>query len=62
MSKIIQPQGSFGSWLANLGRKALTNIAISSARDNLLRLVSNLVSNAINKFKRKISGRRAVRT
>ena len=47
--------------LGNLGKKALTNIAISLARDNLPRLVSNLTSNAINKFKRKISGKGAGR-
>ena len=28
ISKIIQSGGSFGSWLGNLGKKALTNIAI----------------------------------
>ena len=61
-SKIIQPGGSFGSWLANLGRKALTNVAIPLARDNLLGLISNLTSIAINKFNRKISGKEAVRT
>ena len=61
-SKIIQPGGSFGSWLANLGRKALTNVAIPLARDNLLGLISNLTSIAINKFNRKISEKEAVRT
>ena len=50
ISKIIQSGRSFGSWLANLGRKALTNLAIPSVRDNLPGLVSNLTSNAINKF------------
>ena len=35
ISKIIQSSGSFGSWLANLGKKALTNVAIPLARDNL---------------------------
>ena len=52
-SKIIQSGGSFGFWLGNLGKKALTNIAISLARDNLSGLVSNLTSNTINKFERK---------
>ena len=33
--KIIQSGGSFCSWLGNLGKKALTNIAIPLARDNL---------------------------
>ena len=48
ISKIVQSDGSFGSWLGNLGKKALTNIAIPLARDKLLskQLVSNLASNA----------------
>ena len=58
--KIIQSGRSFGSWLANLGKKALTNVAIPLARDNLPALVSNLTSNAINRFDRKISGKGAV--
>ena len=61
MSKIIQSGRSFGFWLGNLGRKALTNIAIPLARDNLPGLVSNLASNAINNYERKISGKGAVR-
>ena len=48
ISKIIQSGGSFGSWLGNLGKKALTNKAIPLAKDNLPGLVSNLASNAIN--------------
>ena len=54
ISKISQSGGSFSSWLDNLGKKALTNIAVLLARDNLPGLVSNLTSNAINKFERKI--------
>ena len=42
ISKIIQLGGSFGSWLGNIGKKALTNIAISLARDNFPGLGSNL--------------------
>ena len=61
ISKIIQSGGSFGSWLGNLGKKALTNIAIPLARDNLPGLVGHLTSSAINKFDRKISGKGAVR-
>ena len=53
ISEIIQLGGSFGSSLGNLGKKTLTNIAISLARDNLTGLVSNLTSNTINKFERK---------
>ena len=56
-SKIIQPGGSFGSWLGNLGKKELTNIAIPLARDNLAGLVRKLTSNAINEFESKISGK-----
>ena len=51
--RIIQSRISFRSLLGSLGKKALTNIEISLARDNLLGLVSNLTSNAINKFERK---------
>ena len=35
ISKIILPGGSFGSRLANLGKKALENVAIPLATDNL---------------------------
>ena len=47
--------------LSNLGKKSLTNIAVPLARDNLPGLVGNLISNAINKFEGKISGKWAVR-
>ena len=53
ISNIIQSGGSFGSWLANYGEKVLTNIVVPLARDNLPGLVSNLSSNAINKFEKK---------
>ena len=61
ISKIIQSGGAFGSRLANLGNKALTNIVIHLARDNLPGLVNNLTSNATNRFERKISGKGAAR-
>ena len=61
ISKIIQSGGSFASSLGNLRKKALANVAISLATVNLPGLVSNLVSNAINKFERKRSGKGAVR-
>ena len=61
ISKIIQSCGSFGSCLAKLERKSLTNVAIPLARDNLPGLVSNLTSSAIKKLHRKISGKRVVR-
>ena len=62
MSEIIQWGGYFGSWLSNLGKKALTNIVVYLVRDNLTGLVSNLTSNAMYKFESKISGKGAVRT
>ena len=61
ISKIIQSGGFCGSWLGNLGKKVIANLEIPLARDNLPGLVSNLASNAINKFERKISGKRAAR-
>ena len=61
ISKIIQPGVSFGSWLANIGKKALTNVAIPLARDNWFGLVSNLTLTAINTFDRKINGKGAAR-
>ena len=60
ISKIVQLGGSSGLWLGNLGKKALTSIAIPLARDNLPGLLSNLTSNAMNKFEREISGKGAV--
>ena len=50
ISKIIQSGESFGYWLGNSRKKALANIVITLARNNLPGLVSNLTSNAINKF------------
>ena len=61
ISKITQSGGSFGPRLANLSQKALTNVAIPLATDNLAWLISYLASTAINKFERKISGKVPVR-
>ena len=61
ISKIIQSGASSSSWLGNSGEKARINIAIPLATDSLPELVSNLVSNATNKFERKISGKGAAR-
>ena len=52
ISKIIAG-GSFDSWFGNSRSETLKNIAISLSRDSLAGLVSNLISNAINKFERK---------
>ena len=62
ISKIIQSGESFVSSLSNLGKKALTNVAILLASDNLPGLVSNLTSNAIKKFDKEIIGKGAVKT
>ena len=53
MSTTIQSGGSFGLWLANLGKKALTNVSIPLASDNLPGLVSNLTSSAIKHLTEK---------
>ena len=52
ISKIIQSGGSFSSWLVNLEKKALTNVAI---------LLATLTSTVIKKFDRKMSGKGAAR-
>ena len=59
--KAIQSSRCFGSWLGNLAKKTLTNIAITLAKNNLPGLVSNSTSNAINKFERKVSRKEAVK-
>ena len=45
ISKKIQSALSFGSWLDNLDKKALINVSIPLARDDLPELLSNLASN-----------------
>ena len=52
ISQIFKSGTTFGSFLGNLGKNALANIAITLATDNLPGLISNLTSNAIN-FKKK---------
>ena len=39
--------------LSDLGKKVITDLAIPLARDNLPGLVSDLASNARNKFEKK---------
>ena len=60
-SKIIQSGGSFGSWLGNLGKKALANVTIPFTRYNLPALVTDITSNVITKFERIISQKGVVR-
>ena len=49
VSKMIQSGGLLRNILGNLGKKLITDLAIPLARKNLPGLVSNLVSNAINR-------------
>ena len=53
ISKIIQSGGSFGSWLGNLGKKALASIVIPLGGDKLPGSVSNLTTTVVNKFMEK---------
>ena len=53
ISKIIQLGGAFGSLLADLSKKALTNVALPLDRDNSHGLVRNIPLNVINKFRKK---------
>ena len=54
ISKKIQSGLSFFSWLDNLDKKALINVAIPLARDDLPELLSNLASNEINNSEKKV--------
>ena len=63
--KAIQSAGFLGSWLNILSKKVVTDLDIPFSRDILPGLVisiaSNSASNAVNKFERRISGKRDVR-
>ena len=61
LPKIIQSGGSLFNILGSLGKKVIADLSIPLARNNLHGLVSNLISDAINKFARKISRKRAVK-
>ena len=61
VSKMIQCGGFLCNILGNLGKKVILDLAIPLARHNLPGLGSNVASNAINKFERKISGKGALR-
>ena len=47
--------------LGNLSEKVITDLTIPLARDDLLGLISNIASNATNKFERNMSGKGVVR-
>ena len=53
ISKIIQLGGAFGSLLADLSKKAPTNVALPLDRDNSHGLVRNIPLNVINKSWKK---------
>ena len=57
LSKIIQSGRFLRNILGNLGKKVMKYLATALAKDNLLGLISNLPSNAINKSERKIGGK-----
>ena len=61
ISKTIQSGGSLGSWLGNLGKKALINDATPFIRYNLPGLVNNITSTTINKFEREMSRKEPAR-
>ena len=72
LTKIIQSSGFLASVISNLGKfckslgkEALSKVAAPSAKGVLPGLVSliasNAASNVLNKFERRISGKRAVR-
>ena len=46
--------------LGNLSEKVITDLTILLARDDLLGLISNIASNATNKFERNMSGKGVV--
>ena len=69
LSKIIQLDRFLGNMIGKSVNKELMDVAIPSTKDALLKLVSNVASNAasaasnaINKFERKISGKTATRS
>ena len=51
--KAIQWSRYFLSWLVNLGKKELTNVAVPLAKENLPGLGSNLTLNGRKIFQRK---------
>ena len=59
--KISQFGGFLCNMLGNSSKDVITGLVIPLARDNFPVILSNLASNAINKFGRKISGKVAVR-
>ena len=65
LPEIIQSRGFLGKTLGNvidnLGKKVLIDLTFSLARDVLSKIVTKATSSVLDKFERKINGRRAVR-
>ena len=65
LSEITQSGGFLGKTLGNvidnLHKKALIDLNFSLARDVLSKIVTKATSSVLDKFERKINGRRAVR-
>ena len=66
MSKIIQSVKCLGKTLDNiigtLGKKALLDLAAPLAKDVLSKLATKATSYLLDRFKRKISGKGAIRS
>ena len=58
--KMIQSGGLLRNLLGSSRKKVKSDLAIPYTRVNFSWLISNLASNAINKFERKISGQRVI--
>ena len=53
--------GFFSNMTSNLGKKALINLAIPLAENVVSKLATKATSAILDKFKRKITGKRTVR-
>ena len=60
-SKLIQSDGFVHNMICYLGKKVIADFAIPLARDNLTGVVSNLASDTIKIFERKISQKGTIR-
>ena len=57
LSKIVQRSRFLGNMLSDLDKKALASVAVPFAKDILPGLISNVASNAINKFEKRVGGK-----
>ena len=61
LSKIVQRSRFLGNMLSDLDKKALASVAVPFAKDTLPGLISNVASNAINKFEKRVGGKGVAR-